>query len=178
MKIFKSILLSSAILSAQAFAQTNSYIKNGVYIFPDAFNTSETEFYSGFPYEVTRTGSLAIWGFGEYSDMRAFLNYYEVYMEELERDVMYQEIQKASRVACPMNEDRTDNKAYMVVEYTDLNFRNPNETGYTRFYSGDVVGGSDWNNNGKIDVLENISELRLSVKFGMKYPSICRITLR
>jgi hypothetical protein len=110
--------------------------------------------------------------------MRAYLSYVDIYQDELERDVLHQEVSRAERVACPMNEDRTDNKAYMVVTFTDLSFRLPNQTRYSHFYNGDVVGGTDWNNNGEIDVLENISELSLHVQFGQRYPSVCNITLR
>ena len=49
MNYIKSLLISSVFISTYIFAQSDSYVVDNVVVFPNAFNTTEAEFFSGFP---------------------------------------------------------------------------------------------------------------------------------
>ncbi len=62
------------------------------------------------------------------------------------------------------NADRTDNVAWAVIRYSEITVVVPEKdgvAGYSKKYRHeDLISGSDWDNNGKIDVIEDWGRYR------------------
>ena len=58
-----------------------------------------------------------------------------------------------------INADRTNNLAYAIIaRHSRVRIQLEGEVTTRTYREGDIISGSDWNNNGKIDSIEIISE--------------------
>ena len=80
------------------------------------------------------------------------------YAEEMEEGALYAEFIEGYYDALDRNADYTDNKAYAVISYYTLDLEGPNGEKEV-YWHGDVISGNDWNNNGKIDLLEELTTI-------------------
>lgn len=76
----------------------------------------------------------------------------ESYSEEMDDWEFFRELQENYDYAEQLNLNTTDNVAYAVV--WEIDFKIEVDGRSHRFYSGQMISGSDWDNNGKLDVLE------------------------
>lgn len=93
------------------------------------------------------------------SNLYAYMQSMERYAEEMEEGVLAMEYYEGLGRATELNADLTDYRAYAVIGYFDLDF-STQEGFYDVFYHGDVISGSDWNNDGYIDLFVGAKGLR------------------
>lgn len=161
MNKYTNLLLISTLLSSISTVNAATTVVDNMPIYEGAFDVSQKSYNDGLNYDYSGSGSTEMWS--NSGDVRAFLNAYQTYSDEMERMFEWEEFKAAKRVACPLNQDLTDNKAYMVVKDTRINIKDAN-TGRISFYQmADIIAGSDWNNNGKLDVFENADGYRMFV---------------
>lgn len=174
MKIVINTLLIASVYSSLAIGHTVT-VKNNQPIYDGAFDVSNEDFTSGIFGDDTGNGTIAIWTYN--GNMLDTLSGMSRYSDELERGADLLEASEAEDVACPLNSDRTDNKAYLVVVESKIKSHN-NSSGKTWYGNADIISGSDWNNNGKIDIFENLDGYLMSVSYPWSASETCFIKYR
>lgn len=86
-----------------------------------------------------------------------FMQGMERYAEEMEEWINFIEFREDEERAEQLNSDLTDNTAYAIIYEAEIAVE---YDGKVRWYQhGDIISGTDWNNDGKIDVLNILPQI-------------------
>ena len=124
------------------------------------FDITEAEYISGISVSFSQ-GSNSIAIFTQMGNAGYQMNARDRYVREMEEWIEYQEYADDYDYILAQNSDYNDNLAFAIVKNTVFGVdRNSDGVTDKWYYHSDFVQGSDWDNNGKIDLLENNTLLR------------------
>jgi hypothetical protein len=86
----------------------------------------------------------------------AFMQGMERYAEEMEEWYEYMEYQNELAYARQKNANRSDNVAYAVIDAQEFYYDRLDGSSSHWYRRGDMISGSDWDNDGYIDVLKGV----------------------
>ncbi|MBV2129666.1 hypothetical protein [Arsukibacterium indicum] len=129
-------------------------------VFSSAFDITYVAYQSGISSRGNGAGSAYV--FTNNGDSEFHIDGYSVYVDEL---IEYYELLEhrslVEYVNSTYNTSLTDNKAYAAVYRLQIDVDTDLDgQADEHYWHSDIISGSDWDNNGLIDVLENTSVLR------------------
>jgi len=156
-KVLLPLLLAST-YSMSAFADCGNFNSEYSWCKGIPFDVTQAQYNSGISYHSSNLnsdyGTISAYE-GMTSSSISMLQMLEKYAAEMEQGAEYAEFLDALYRAEDFNSDKTDNKAYAVVQGVNMSITGAN--GVREVYWGnDIIIGNDWDNNGRIDLFENM----------------------
>lgn len=148
-KLFSSAILTVTFISTSTLATNNGGL----------FDIAHDEFVAG---KVCVEGSNSVdITVATVGLVQAYITDMEAYSRELDEQAEAMEWFDMWQNALVLNEDRTDGVAYAAIRGSmGSGFNFEDDTGRSRWLSnGDLISGSDWDNDGYIDILKDVPRI-------------------
>lgn len=160
-KVLLPLLLAST-YSMSAFADCGSFNSEYSWCKGVPFDVTKAQYNTGIDYHSSNIdsdyGTITAYS-GMTSSSISMLHMLEKYAAEMEHGAEYDEFMDALDKAEYFNSDKTDNKAFAVVKAVNMSITGANGVKEV-YWPNDIIIGNDWDNNGRIDLFENMPGMR------------------